>query len=208
MWCINLNFLSNLTPMNLYSSTTGISVSPSLIRGSLCNFLSWVKCMHRVLLLEILKPFVFAPWVTLQSTHESLHIFWSGSDAEVVNKEVFLNFMSEKLCDAVFFFMLNSIFLLVDIRKGWSDSDSEFPVQEKTLYADLSLFQTSRRSPKPFPDQRRLRQSVVFECWPLLWRFPIWLPESILGIGDKFVGLEKTRPIFCWPFAPWFCRSS
>ena len=39
----------------------------------------------------------------LQLTLGSLRIFWSMSDAEVVNIEVILNFRCETLCDAVYF---------------------------------------------------------------------------------------------------------
>ena len=30
--------------------------------------------------------------------------------------------------------LMDSLFLLVEIRKGWSNSDSKFPIWEKTLY--------------------------------------------------------------------------
>ena len=63
MWKMNVNFLLNIAPKILYLLTTGISVSSSLMRGSLCIFLSWQKCMHQALLLEIVKPFVLAQWV-------------------------------------------------------------------------------------------------------------------------------------------------
>ena len=80
----------------------------------------------------------------LQFTLSSLHIFWSGSDAEVINIEVIFNSSSDTLCDAVYFYIEQShwqntslgtsLFLLVEIRKGWSYLDSEFPIQEKTPY--------------------------------------------------------------------------
>ena len=80
----------------------------------------------------------------LQLALGSSIIFWSGSDAEVVNIEVILNSRSETLFYAVYFYIEpchwqntpsgNSFFLLVEIRKGWSDLDSEFPVREKLLY--------------------------------------------------------------------------
>ena len=40
MWEMNDNFLSKITPRNLYLLTTGISVSSSFMSGSLCIFLN------------------------------------------------------------------------------------------------------------------------------------------------------------------------
>ena len=56
MWMINVSFLLNITPRNVYSSTTGISVSSSLMTGSLCIFIRQQKYTHWVLDLENLKP--------------------------------------------------------------------------------------------------------------------------------------------------------
>ena len=65
---------------------------------------------------------------------------------KIVNIEVVLNSRCETLCDAAYFYFYieqchwqktplgDSLFLLVEIRKGWSHSGPEFPVWEKTLY--------------------------------------------------------------------------
>ena len=133
----------NINPRILYKSTTGISVSSSLMRGSWCIFLCWQKCTYRVLLLEILKPFALAQWVIFL-VHCCSWSLASGSDAEVVNIKVIMNSRSKTLCDVVYFYieqchwqntpLRDYLFLLVEIRKGWSDLDSEFPVREKTLH--------------------------------------------------------------------------
>ena len=70
---------------------------------------------------------------------------WVSLVAEVINIEIILNSRSKTLYDAIYFHielchwqnttpLRDSLFLLVEIRKGWSDSDtdSEFPVWEKT----------------------------------------------------------------------------
>ena len=56
---MNDNFLSKITPRNVYPLTTGISVSSSFMSESLCIFLNLQKCIDLVLLLDILNPFVF-----------------------------------------------------------------------------------------------------------------------------------------------------
>ena len=63
----------------------------------------------------------------LQLTLGSSHIFWSGSDLEVINIEVIFNSRSDTLCDAVYFYielchwqntpLRDSSFLLGEIRK-------------------------------------------------------------------------------------------
>ena len=106
---------------------------------------------------------------------------WAKYDGEVVNIEVIQNSRGETLRDALYFhieqwhwqntLLVDSLFLLVEIRKGWSDSDSDFPTREKTLkevrqstsqlhdlslFQGLSLFQTFLWCCKSSPDQRRL----------------------------------------------------
>ena len=61
---MNESFLSNITPRNLYSLTTGISESSPFRTRSLCIFLREQKCSHLVLGLENLNPFSLA------------HLFW------------------------------------------------------------------------------------------------------------------------------------
>ena len=53
-----LIFLSKIIPRNLCSSTIRISVESSLSTGSLCILWKLQKCMHCVLFLENLKPFL------------------------------------------------------------------------------------------------------------------------------------------------------
>ena len=108
---------------------------------SLCIFLNWQKCTHFVLLLDILNPLCL-PNVLFYWCRS--HIFWSGSDTEVVNVEITMNSRSKTHCNTVNFYIKqchkqntlfrDSLFLLIEIRKRSSDSDSERTIREKTLY--------------------------------------------------------------------------
>ena len=140
---MNVNFLMNIILWNLYSSTKGISVSSILMRGSLCIFLSWQKLTHHVLLLDILKPFVcpisnfldaLLEFDALQFAYISI---WKWCRSQHAGNPEVRHFVM------LFIFVLNSVtdntplrdslFLLVEIRKGYSDLDSKFPVKDKTL---------------------------------------------------------------------------
>ena len=55
-WGMNVSFLSNIIPINLYSFTTGTSFR----LGSLCSFFFWQKWTHFVFVLENLNPFTVA----------------------------------------------------------------------------------------------------------------------------------------------------
>ena len=157
----------------------------------------------------------------LQLVLSSLYIFWSGSDAEVI-----LNSRSETLCDAVYFYIEqfhwwntplgDSLFLLVEIRKDWSDSGLEFPVQVKTLYevgqsalqphamqvfhyseppgSVISLIQIKEDCHKVLfldvgPSYGGFQFDHIIDGWSQL-------SESTLRIGDKFMGLEKSDQYF------------
>ena len=58
MWGLSVNFLSKIIPRNLCSSTLGILVEFSLRTGPLCILWRLQKCIHFVLFLENLKPFL------------------------------------------------------------------------------------------------------------------------------------------------------
>ena len=110
---MNVNFPSNVTPRNLYSSTTEISVSSSLMRKSLCIFFSCPKCMHRILLLEIVKLFVLGQWVIFQmyccSWHSAVCIYLDLEVMQKLSTGVILNSRSETFCDAVFLYWTASL---------------------------------------------------------------------------------------------------
>ena len=90
----------------------------------------------------------------LQLTFCSSHIFWSGSETEGVNVKITINSRSKTPCNTVNSYikqchwqnipLRDSFFLLIEIRKRWSDSDSELPIREKTLYKFGSLPRSPR----------------------------------------------------------------
>ena len=113
----------------------------------------------------------------LQLTLCSSHILWSGSDTEVVNIKITINFRSKKPCNTVNFYIKQchwqntslrvSLFLFVEIKKMliWFELGIACP-RENFLwssaifftvqgYGDLSLFWTSKWSHKPSPDHDR-----------------------------------------------------
>ena len=100
------NFLSKIMPRNLYWSTPGISDSSRFNVGLLCIFLSWQKCTHWVLVLEILKPFIIAHMFILLmpccSWHSAVHIY---CDAQVINKEILMNSRIQAIGDAIDFYV-------------------------------------------------------------------------------------------------------
>ena len=178
MWGMNVNFLSNLTTRNLYSLTTRIYVSSSYII-SLGIFLNWKKYTHPILLLEIVKPFVFVQWVIFRmhccSWRWAIRIWkWSRSRQHWGNPQ----FQGARHFVMLFIFILNSV---TDKIFPWRTPSSSLWRLEKAdsiglgiscqrenslwswsiylavpCYAGLSLFQTSRWCRKPSPDQRRL----------------------------------------------------
>ena len=81
------NFLSKVTPRNLYWSTTGISNSSRFNEGLLCIFLGWQKFTLWVFVYEILKPFIIAHLFILLmpccSWHSAVRIYL---DVEVMQK--------------------------------------------------------------------------------------------------------------------------
>ena len=132
----------------------------------------------------------------LQLTLCSSHIFWSGSNTEVVNVKITIDSRCKTPCNTVNFYIKRchrqntplraSLFQLIEIRKRWFDSDTELPIREKTL-DEVRQFSSQSKAMetfhyselpsgphKPSPDQRRLLSYAVSEYWPLLWRFPIW----------------------------------
>ena len=118
----------------------------------------------------------------LQLTLCSSHIFWSGTDTEVVNIKIVINSRSKIPCNTASFYikqfhgqnipLRDSLFVLVEIRKRWSDSDSELPIWEKTLY-EVREFSSQSKAMEIFhyselpsglklsPDQRRLLSDIV-----------------------------------------------
>ena len=205
MWEMNDNFQSKIAPRNLYSLTTGIYVSSSFMSGSsLCIFLNWQKYTHHVLLWDILNPFVFAQCVILlmHCCSWRSHIFWSGSDTEVVNVKIIINSRSKTPCSTVNFYikqcrwqntpLSDSLFLSIEISKRWSDSDSELPVQEKTLY---EVWQSSSQSKamKIF-HYSELPSDLV----SLLQIKEDWYQMSFLYIVLSYGGFQFDLMIHCW----------
>ena len=121
----------------------------------------------------------------------------------------------------LFIFILNSVsrdslFLLVENRKGWFDSYPEFPVREKTLYDVVQT--TSQPHPMLVFHHSKPPGGVVslFKikegCYKVLFLYfglsygdcqfnhmiDCWSPlsESTLRISNKFVELEKPDQSF------------
>ena len=136
----------------------------------------------------------------LQLTLCYSHIFRSGSDTEVVNVKITINSRSKTPYDIVHFYikqchwqntpLRDSLFLLVEIRKRWSDS--ELLIREKTLYDIRPSFLQSKAMKIfhycEFPSglisllqiKEDCYQMLFLDIWPVLWRFPIWPPDPLL----------------------------
>ena len=166
------------------------------------------------------------PDALLQLTLSSLHIFWLGSDTEVINIEVILNSRSQTLCDAAYFYiepsqwqntpLRDSHFLLVEIRKkSWSNSDLKFPIREITLYEArqsalqpyvMSVFHYYKSTGDVVgllqieEDSYKLFLDIGLSYRDFQFNHMIdcqsLLSESTPRIGDKFFGLQKSDQSF------------
>ena len=130
------------------------------------------------------------------------HVSWSGRDTEVVNIKLTINSRSKTPCNTVNFYikqcywqnipLRDSFFLFVEIRKCWSDFDSELPVREKTFYEvrqsslqskAMEIFHYSKLS-SGFISLLQIKE----DCYQMLF----------LDIGLSYGGFQFDHMIHCW----------
>ena len=113
-WGMNVSFLSNIIPRNLYSSTTGIS-EPSFRLGSLCSLFFFDKIGY-VFVLENLNPFTVAHLLIFFSPYCSFHsIVWIYLDLKHIMRSSM--YKNPSIPDGnsliIFFILMLKIYCLV-----------------------------------------------------------------------------------------------
>ena len=140
-------------------------------------------------------------YASLQLMLHSSHIFWSGSDTEVINVKIIINSRSKTPCNTVNFYikqchwqnthLRDSIFHFVEIRKRWSGSNSELPIREKIL---SGVRQSSSQSKilhySEFPSDLISLLQIKEDC-----------NQMFLDIGLSYGRFQFDHMIYCWsPF--------
>ena len=135
---INVSFLSQMMPKQLYLSTTGIGVPSMCMTGSACTPRRLLKCMHFVLVLENLKNICCSPSLNsvetlLELAFNNCHTIWKvthtkniyikwainarlGSFYNVVNFNV-------KKSDGQYVSLWYTHLLILEIGEGCTNSD-------------------------------------------------------------------------------------
>ena len=146
MWKMNDNSLSKIIPRNLYLFRTGILVlwvGRVIVHISRLTKMNASRFAFGCLESVCVCPMCYFIDALLQMTLCSSHIFWSGSDTEVVNVKITINSRSKTPCNTVNFYVKQCHWqntplresLFVEIRKRWFDLDSELPIWEKIFLA-------------------------------------------------------------------------
>ena len=130
------------------------------------------------------------------------YIFWSGRDIEVSNVKITINSKCKTPCNTVNFYikqcywqntpLRDSLFLFVEIRKCWSDLNSELPVREKTFY---KVQQSSSQSKameifhySKLPSGLINLIQIKEDCYQMLF----------LDISLSYGGFPFNHMIHCW----------
>ena len=103
MWGLNVNFLSKIIPRNLCSSTLGISIESNLR-------ILWrlQKCIHCVLFLENLKPFLMVQlFILFRHCWSSIVLIYL--DLQQIRKSSTYSEPSTPKFTMLFIFMLNKV---------------------------------------------------------------------------------------------------
>ena len=197
----------------------------SIDKNACISFYFWISWIHLCL------PMCYFIDALLELTLCSSHIFWSGSDTEVVNVKMTINSRSKTPFNTVNFYikqchrqntpLKDSLFLFVEISKRWSDSDSElYEVQPSSLqskameifhYSELpsgliSLLQIKEDCYQMFfvdigLSYRGFWFDYMIHCWSAF-------SEDTLRIGNKFIGSKISVQSFVYHALHCFTEAS